>query len=213
MLQYLKGKFPEESCLNVETRHGHHVLPTWQSVIFFRGGVWSNRCETYLITSRLFGHFGLLLSKLATTYSCRLSDTRLMACLTGQGSASVLEDMRLKVNKWLRYTNCLCCLTPCVNEIILEVTCVFFFNFLCPELLLNWFKGNFDENSRKKCNCKAGYVFRLNPTSNAALVNLISHFLPILKNFWNTYISNKSQPKSSDYIPKSKLARSQSKYV
>ena len=48
----------------------------------------------------------------------------LMACLPGQGDASVLEDMRLKINKLLKYANCNCCLTSCVNEIILEVTCV-----------------------------------------------------------------------------------------
>ena len=123
----------------------------------FWGGIWSNRYGTYLTTNnlRLLGRFGLLLPKLATTYS-RWLEMRLMACLPGQGDASILEYMCLKINKWLlKYTNCNCCLTSWVNEIILEVTCVFSFNFLCPEFLFNWFKGNCGENSRKHCNIKA----------------------------------------------------------
>ena len=65
-----------------------------------------------------------------------------------------ISFISLKINKWLKYTNCNCCSTSYVDEIISEVTCVFFFNFLCPQLLFNRFKGNCYENARKHCNFK-----------------------------------------------------------
>ena len=34
-LKYLRGQFPGRVMSNVETGHGHHVLPNWQFVTFF----------------------------------------------------------------------------------------------------------------------------------------------------------------------------------